>query len=130
MLPVQPDYPKEVDVFEMLGRDPTTIYMSNHWNDQSQEHQKNIVSFEGPDFSTEFHTFSLRWTPNLLIWYVDGVEQYRTNDGVPTQPMFLLINLAVGGKWPGNPDETTVFPSSMEIDYVLAYKYLCNLNTV
>ncbi|OGO61472.1 MAG: hypothetical protein A2032_06920 [Chloroflexi bacterium RBG_19FT_COMBO_49_13] len=126
MLPAQPAYPAEIDVFEMLGGDPSTIYMSNHWRSASQGHLKNIISYQGPDFSTDFHTFSLLWIPSVLVWYVDGVEQYRTSDGIPDMPMFLLANLAIGGSWPGNPDTTTPFPSSMEIDYIHAYKYQCN----
>jgi beta-glucanase (GH16 family) len=128
MLPVKPDYPTEIDVFEMLGGDSTKIYMSNHWKDATGENQKSTISFQGPDFSAGFHTFSLLWSPNLLIWYVDGVEQNRTDQGVPNQPMFLLVNLAVGGQWPGNPDQTTVFPNSMQIDYIRVFKYLCNFN--
>jgi beta-glucanase (GH16 family) len=125
MLPAKPAYPAEIDVFEMLGGNPSTIYMSNHWKGADQDHQKNIISYQGPDFSLDFHTYSLLWNPAELIWYVDGVEQYRTSEGIPSMPMFLLANLAVGGNWPGNPDETTSFPSSMEIDYIRAYKYQC-----
>jgi beta-glucanase (GH16 family) len=125
MLPAEPAYPTEIDVFEFLGGDPNTIYMSNHWRGTEQDHRKNIISYKGPDFSSDFHTFSLLWNPTVLIWYVDGVEQYRTTDGIPNIPMFLLANFAVGGNWPGNPDTTTPFPSSMEIDYIRVYKYQC-----
>jgi beta-glucanase (GH16 family) len=125
MLPEQPDYPTEIDIFEMLGKDASKIYMSSHWKDAGDSHKQNIVSYQGLDFSTEFHTFSLLWTPTELIWYVDWVEQYRTMDGVPATPMFLLVNLAVGGKWPGNPNKTTPFPSSMEVEYVHVYTRTC-----
>ena len=125
MLPAQPDYPTEIDVFEMLGNDPSVIYMSNHWKDTGAGHRQQIISYQGPDFSTKFHTFSLLWNPSELIWYVDGVELYRTKEGVPATPMFLLVNLAVGGRWPGDPDGTTPFPSSMEVDYLHVYKRTC-----
>jgi len=126
MLPVQPDYPTEIDVFEMLGSDPNTIYMANHWKGTNQDHQKKITPFQGPDFSLGFHTFSLLWNSSELIWYVDGVEQYHTTEGIPNMPMFLLVNFAVGGRWPGNPDSTTSFPSSMEIDFIRVYKFQCH----
>jgi len=110
----------------MLGNDTHTIYMANHWKGTNQDHQKEITTYQGPDSSTDFHTYSLLWNSNVLIWYVDSVEQYRTTEGIPTAPMFLLANFAVGGKWPGNPDSTTSFPSSLEIDYIRVYKYQCN----
>ena len=125
MLPAKPDYPKEIDIFELLGGDASTIYMSNHWRNADGVHQKNLVPFQGPDFSTEFHTFSLSWEPRRMIWYVDGVEQYRTSEGVPDVPMYLLVNFAVGGKWPGYPDETTIFPGIMQIDYIRVYQTQC-----
>ncbi len=126
MLPAQPDYPTEVDVFEMLGNAPGTLYMSNHWHDDKLGHQKNIVSYDGPDYSKDFHTFSILWTPRELIWYVDGVQRYQTTVGVPDMPMYLLMNLAVGGDWPGNPNSSTPFPSSMLIDYIRVYRYDCS----
>jgi beta-glucanase (GH16 family) len=130
MLPEQPDYPTEIDIFEMLGKDTNTIYMSNHWKDTGDRHEQHIVSYQGPDFSTKFHTFSLVWSPSELIWFVDGVEQYRTTEGVPATPMFLLVNLAVGGKWPGNPNKTTPFPGSMEVDYLHIYTRTCHTDYI
>ena len=57
------------------------------------------------------------------MWYADGKAKYRTNKYVPfKQPMHLIVQLAVGGNWPGNPDETTVFPCSLDIDYIRAYQ--------
>jgi beta-glucanase (GH16 family) len=126
MLPIQPNYPTEIDVFEMLGGDPNTIYMSTHWRGADQSHQKYIKSYQGSDFSSDFHTFSLLWSSTGIIWYVDNVEQFRMSDGVPKIPLFLLVNLAVGGQWPGNPDITTPFPNSMEIDYMHVYQYQCH----
>ena len=126
MLPEQPAYPTEIDIVEMLGGDPRTIYVSNHWRDAGQDHQKNIISYRGPDFSLDFHTYSLLWSPTELIWYMDGIELYRTSKGIPDMPMFLLANLAVGGHWPGNPDATTSFPSSMQVDYIRVYQYQCS----
>ena len=130
MLPAQPAYPTEIDIFEMLGGEPNKIFMANHWKGMNQDHHQNIISYEGPDFTTDFHTFTLQWTPSLLIWYVDGVERYRTREGVPVAPMFLLVNFAVGGRWPGVPNTTTTFPSSMEIDYISVYQYQCKSSLV
>ena len=64
------------------------------------------------------------WTPDSIIWYVDGVETRRASAAMCARyrdlcgPMCLAFNLALGGRWPGNPDSTTPFPSKMDIDYV------------
>jgi hypothetical protein len=83
-------------------------------------HQSNQGVYVGPDFSQAFHTFAVEWQPSQIIWYIDGVERFRSNQGVPSEPMNLIINLAVGGAWPGNPDASTVFPAYLDIDYVSA----------
>jgi beta-glucanase (GH16 family) len=62
------------------------------------------------------------WQPDRLVWYIDGVERYRTSDHVPAEPMYLIANLAVGGNWPGAPDNTTVFPADLEIDYIAVWQ--------
>jgi beta-glucanase (GH16 family) len=129
MLPVTPDYPTEIDIFEMLGNDPHTLYLSNHWQADGEGEMDNKDTYQGPDFSSDYHTFSLRWRSDKLTWYIDGVEQHHTYQGVPQAPMFILIDFAVGGTWPGNPDDTTNFPSSMKIDYVKAYRQDCGEST-
>lgn len=120
MLPDK-DWPPEIDVMEYLGHRPNTIYMSNHWSDSESWHQSETAGYSGPDFSADFHTYAVEWNPGEIIWYVDGVERHRTSTGVPDRPMFVIANLAVGGKWPGNPDSSTPFPSYLEIDYIRLY---------
>jgi beta-glucanase (GH16 family) len=121
LLPVDQSWPPEIDVFEVLGHEPNTVYMTNHWGSEA-EHLSAQSIYNGPDFSQDFHTFGIRWEPNEIIWYIDGLERFRSNQGVPAEPMYLLANLAVGGEWPGNPDETTPFPSYLEIDYIRVYQ--------
>ena len=58
----------------------------------------------------------------MVVWYVDGVEQARTSKGVPSEPMYIIANLAVGGDWPGKPDQTTQFPGYMDIEYIRVYQ--------
>jgi len=118
----------EIDVMEFLGDGTDTIYHTYHYFDTSNNWQKiSTPSFEtkGPDWTNSFHTFGLAWSPNELVWYVDGVETKRiTNDEykISTQAMYLIANLAVGGLWPGAPDASTVFPATYELDYIRAYK--------
>ena len=119
LLPSNGKWPPELDVMENLGSDPRTIYMSNIWpGGQSQ------TKFTGPDFSNGYHTFALEWHPDVLIWYVDNIERRRyTGEGIPQSPMYMLIDLAVGGNWPGAPDQTTILPQTLDIDYVRAYQF-------
>lgn len=126
LLPAGGHYPYEIDVFEMLGHDPNTIYMSSHWSDQQEEHQSKTTPFTSDaDYSAEYHTFAIDWSPSEIKWYVDGNLQYRTDQGVPSDSMYMLINFAVGGDWPGVPDESTPFPGIMQIDYVRVYDVAC-----
>ncbi|HZO87787.1 MAG TPA: glycoside hydrolase family 16 protein [Chthonomonadaceae bacterium] len=122
LLPETKDWPPEIDVLEILGHEPNKVYMTNHWKNANGEHEGKGDSFTGPDFSADFHTFAVDWEPTEIIWYVDGVERYRTTQHVPAEPMYILANLAVGGDWPGNPDETTPFPGYMDIDYIRVYQ--------
>jgi beta-glucanase (GH16 family) len=92
----------------------------------SENDQKHVVGsqWQGPDFSQDWHVFALDWRPDALVWFVDGVERWRFTDAsaIPAESMYLLINLAVGGEWPGSPDATTVFPSLLLVDYVRVWQ--------
>lgn len=128
LLPVHQNFPLEIDVFEMLGHDPYTLYISNHWKAGDRSHQINTIPiFGSTDYSAEFHTYEIVWSPTKIDWIIDGELQHNTVEGIPSVPMFMLINLAVGGTWPGNPDASTHFPGVMQIDSVHVYKQVCEL---
>jgi beta-glucanase (GH16 family) len=84
----------------------------------------------GKRFADQFHVYAIEWEPNVIRWYVDNnLYKTLTPSDLPAgakwvydHPFFLLLNVAVGGGWPGNPDGTTVFPQTMLVDYVRAYK--------
>ena len=84
----------------------------------------------GRRFADDFHTFAVEWEPNVIRWYVDGHNFHTlTPDKLPAgarwvfdHPFFILLNVAVGGRWPGDPDRTTVFPQTMTVDYVRVFK--------
>jgi beta-glucanase (GH16 family) len=109
----------EIDITEILAGQPNVTYMTLHYSGG-----QSMSQYTGPDFSADWHTFGVDWEPSALVWYVDGVEQKRiTNTSIiPSVPMWILANLAVGGNWPGNPDSTTVFPASFSIDYIRAWQ--------
>lgn len=124
MLPEPPSWPPEIDVLEILGGEPDRLYMSNHWSDPKNpggDSKAQTGEFKGPDFSREFHTFAVEWEKGLIRWLVDGVVRHESRNEVPDVPMFLLVNLAIGG-WAKEPDDQTRFPAKFEIDYIKAWE--------
>ncbi|MBC7773413.1 MAG: glycoside hydrolase family 16 protein [Pyrinomonadaceae bacterium] len=121
MLPESGIWPPEIDIMELLGHQPNTVHMTNHWGVWPQNQQRT-GSYTGPDFTQGFHVFAMEWTPTRIEWYVDGVIRMASNSGVSNGlPFYIILNTAVGGIWPGNPDASTVFPQHHDIDYVRVY---------
>ncbi len=118
----------EIDIMENIGREPSTVHGTIHGPGYSGSGGIGAPYSIGGVFADAFHTFAVDWSPNLIIWYVDGVEyQRRTpadlggNRWVFDHPFFMIMNVAVGGYWPGYPDGTTTFPQTMSVDYVRVY---------
>jgi len=120
LLPADQTWPPEIDVFEMLGKDPTTIYTTAHTgpNNTSIGHATSV-----PNTSTGFHTYGVDWEPDFITWYFDGQQIFQTATPADmiNRPMYLLANLSLGGGWPGPVDSTTPFPAQFQIDYIRAY---------
>ena len=118
----------EIDVMEYIGQFPNEVYHTYHYFDVANNWKAiRTPSYTtiGPDFSEDFHVYSMSWDPEQIIWYVDGIEARRVDSSeydIPNQAMYLLANLAVGGNWPGAPDASTQFPAVYELDYIRAYK--------
>lgn len=112
----------EIDILEILGHETNRVHMTRHYLDSKGRHQNDGQSYVGPDFSEDFHVFTVEWSAEIIRWYVDGVEVFQLNDHIPAEPMYLIANLAVGGNWPGPPDESTPFPAYFEIDYIRVYQ--------
>jgi beta-glucanase (GH16 family) len=122
MLPEPLGWPPEIDVVENLGQDTAVAYFTNHFSGPDGRHaSQGSGKVATPDLSADFHTYAVEWSAQAIVWYLDGVEKFRSTRGVPQQPMYLLVNLAVGGSWPVPPDETTRWPASFDVDYVRAY---------
>jgi beta-glucanase (GH16 family) len=120
MLPQSESFLPEIDIMEMLGDSPSEIWMVYHWMDSGIQ-EKVYTSHLGPNYSKDYHTFSIEWNPKEIVWFIDGIRRFSTNHS-PDQPMFLYINTAVGGDWPGSPDQTTFLPQSLIVDYIRVYK--------
>lgn len=113
----------EIDIHEILGNDTTKVYMTVHWGtDYNAGHKSDGTDWVGPDFSADFHVFGLEWSADAIVWTIDGTERKRhTGAGIPQTEMYVILNLAIGGTWPGAPNATTVFPAKYQVDYVRAY---------
>ncbi|MBN9391449.1 MAG: glycoside hydrolase family 16 protein [Chloroflexi bacterium] len=124
LLPVSQKWPPEIDIMELVGDYPMTVNMTAHFIQPDGTNGEKGGKWSGPDFSAGFHDFGLNWTPQEITWYVDGIVRQRekNKNHIPAEPMYLILNLAVGGNWPGNPDARTAFPSSFEIDYVRVWQ--------
>lgn len=115
----------EIDNLEAVNT-PDTMYMTPHYGSEAGTDQSTGgCSFSGVDFSARYHTYAMVWKPGGVIdWYVDGVQRcHREAPGYFTGPMYLIFNTAIGGSWPGNPDGTTPFPQSFDIDYVRVFQH-------
>jgi beta-glucanase (GH16 family) len=106
-------------MMEIIGDSTTVTHMHYHYSGGDVG-----STWTGPDFSAGWHTFAADWEPGQIIWYVDGVERFRyTNSStVTSSPMYLLLDLAVGGDWPGAPDASTVFPAYYDVDWVRVWQ--------
>ncbi|MFP4346192.1 MAG: family 16 glycosylhydrolase [Anaerolineales bacterium] len=120
----------EIDVMENIGREPTLIHGTVHGPGYSgASGVGDAYSLPGGEpFADDFHVYAVEWEPEEIRWYVDD-EHFLTvtpedvaGEWVFDHPFFLLLNVAVGGQWPGYPDETTEFPQRMLVDYVRVYQ--------
>ncbi|MHA6529878.1 RICIN domain-containing protein [Paenibacillus sp. BAC0078] len=122
----------EIDIMENLGHDSSTVYGTAHGTGYSGSGGigKPYTLPNGQQFKDAFHVFSIEWEPTQIRWYVDGNLYHTFNKSslssgqtwVFDHPFFIIMNLAVGGEWPGYPDASTTFPQTMMVDYVRVYK--------
>lgn len=117
----------EIDVMEHLGHQANVYHTTLHTN-QTGELTSHPYDHTLPTRLTDrFHDYSVVWTKESVSWYLDG--QWKATHPTPadfTRPVHFLLNLAVGGNWPGSPDGSTEFPAEFQIDYVRAYTPVAN----
>ena len=122
----------EIDIMELVGHQPGRTHGTVHFGDSWQEHSSKTASKTlpgGAKFSEEFHVFSLVWQENEIQILLDDVV-YNTitpsdmnGQNYPfNNDFFFIFNVAVGGQWPGSPDNTTSFPQRMIVDYVRVFQ--------
>lgn len=120
LLPKNGSWPPEIDIMEVLGKDPATVHTTVHTGKSNvSQGQANKVA----DTSGGFHTYAVDWEADFITWYFDDRPIYRIATPADLhQPMYMLVNLAVGGAWPGDPDATTPLPSHLDIDWIRVYR--------
>ncbi len=122
----------EIDIMENVGKEPGTIHGSLHGPSNTGRTSDLTSIFSRPvgqNFADDFHLYAVEWEPGFVRFYVDSNLYATFNSSqwpaggtwVFDHPFFIIINLAVGGDWPGNPDASTKFPQSMLVDYVRVY---------
>lgn len=119
----------EIDIMEAIGNEPFRVHGTAHYNNNG--HQFSGTSYSIPvseTFSDKFHIFSIIWQENSIKWLVDYQQFFSVSaSGIGgTYPFnnsfFFIANLAIGGNWPGNPDTTTVFPQTLQVDYIRVFR--------
>src|SRR5262245_1925088 len=118
----------EIDVMENIGSEPSVNHGSAHGPGYSggQSVSARYTLPGGARFADAFHVFAIDWTPGRIVFSVDGTTYHTVTRNSPPSgaawvfdaPFFLLLNVAVGGTFPGSPDATTIFPQEMLVDYV------------
>ncbi|NND54442.1 MAG: family 16 glycosylhydrolase [Gammaproteobacteria bacterium] len=122
----------EIDIMEMIGSQPDTIHGTIHYGGEWPGNQYSGSSTNvAPGTGTDWHTYAIEWQDGIIRWFVDGqlystrTSWYSTNGSYPAPfdvDFHMLLNLAVGGDWPGNPNGSTSFPQEYVIDYVRVYQ--------
>ena len=141
MLPTTGEYGNwpssgEIDIMEVLGGEENKSYATIHYGNPHAQGQGSYTLDEGR-FCDDYHVYACEWEPGKISWYVDGDLAWSTGDWYCTvgkfnkdypapfnTPFYIILNVAVGGQWPGDPDETTVFDerAQMCVDYVRVFQ--------
>lgn len=115
--------PPEIDIMEFLGHDVNTTWVVAHYRRDGKHMSRNREVRHPIDMTRDFHTFSVDWRPQTITYFIDDEPVMQ----IPTpadmhEPMYPILNLAVGGRWGGLPDARTVFPATMEVDWIRVWR--------
>ena len=118
----------EIDILELVGSEPDVVRGNIHYTDEEQNYSNDEGSplMITETFDQDYHNFGIDWTPTEITFSLDG-SVYKTTsltaDGMKEfqRSFYLILNVAVGGNWPGDPDATTTFPQKMYVDYIRYY---------
>lgn len=119
LLPIPEGMLPGIDAFRISGDTPNRVALANHWGNE-QTRRSYSDSFAVPDLSKGFHTVAVEWEPRQITWFVDGKKTFESTDGVPQQPMYLVLDLAVDKSAP--PSSGIAPLPSFDIEYIRVYK--------
>ena len=123
LIPEERPWYSEIDIMEFLGHQRNVVYGTLHYYSFDGKKMSSSGTWRGDaDFTADFHVYAIEWEPDSMRWYVDDNLIHSTVAGIPHTPHYLILNTAIGGAWPGNPDSTTVFPQYHDVDYVRVYQ--------
>ncbi|MFP4064683.1 MAG: family 16 glycosylhydrolase [Bacteroidales bacterium] len=119
----------EIDIMEMIGGNSreNQVHGTLHWDSNGHASAGGSYTKSSGTFADEYHVFSIIWDETYIRWFVNDI-QFHEILITPThmtefhQEFFFIFNVAVGGNWPGNPDESTTFPQQMKVDYVRVFQ--------
>lgn len=119
----------EIDIMEMVGGNgrENTVGGNAYWDNNGITDNPRLYTLSDGTFYDKFHVFSIIWDENQIRWFVDDIE-YHSMSITPAdrsefhRPFYFIFNVAVGGNWPGSPDETTIFPTQMHVDYIRVFQ--------
>lgn len=114
----------EIDIMENLGQYPNELHYVVHWENSSGEKKNDYFKHTSQDidFSEEFHIYGLIWEEEKITWLLDGKVVFETVAFSPSSPLFVYMNTAIGGFWPGEPDPFDDYPKEMQVDYVRIFQ--------
>jgi len=117
----------EIDIMELVGHEPGIVHGTVHYDENGHKSSTGMKGLSNGTFSDQFHVFTIIWENDQIRWYVDN-QQFKSfsassvNSYPFNAPFFFIMNVAVGGNWPGPPDETTEFPQEMVVDYIRVFE--------
>lgn len=114
-------WPPEIDIMEAVGKQPGQVFSSTHSSTAPRDTTQPVKLTGSPQ---DFHTYGALWLPDRIDFYVDGVKTAsQPAHADMDRPMYMIVNLAIGGHWPGDPDARTVMPAKLDVDYVRAWRF-------
>jgi hypothetical protein len=119
----------EIDIMELIGGTggDNQVHGTLHWDNGGHTFTGKGYTLSSGTFADEYHVFSIIWDENSIKWFVNDI-QFHTINITPEHmtefhdKFFFIFNVAVGGNWPGSPDNTTKFPQQMKVDYVRVFQ--------
>jgi len=123
LLPVHGGWPPEIDVMEEIGSRTDRYYGSVH-SLRDGTRSETVIPIDTVDLARNYNTFGMKWDTQSIDWFLNGLKVATApTPSDLSSPMYLLLNLAIGGNWAGPPDENTSFPAHFDIDYIKVYSF-------